>query len=199
MKKITVAEYAKLKGTSKAAVYKKIKRLNTTTEEINGREQILIIIDEDQGKPENNPNSTQVSTDNKPNSTKLNPDIQPNSTPISTPQIQPNSTQKPEDNIIELLKKQIQEKDKQIEEKDKQIEHLQTAADEKDKQLKEQFDKFAELLYRQQQLEAISQHKLLADGQEPPLQEETPEEQDHEQKQKKGFFSRIFKRNREER
>lgn len=186
MKKITVAEYAKLKGISKTAVYKKLKRLNTVKEEINGKEQILIIIDDnDTEKPENNPNSTTNSTEINPNSTinstELNPDTQPNSTTNSTP----DSTKFPDSDIIEVLRKQLQEKDKQIE-------RLQKATEEKDKQIKEQFDKFTELLYRQQQLEAITQSKLLGEGEA----ENKPEE---EQNKKPGFFSRLFKRKKEER
>lgn len=205
MKKLTVAEYAELKCISVQAVYKKINKLKTTEEERNGRKITLIIIDDEEPKPKeeeikpiSTDNSTSTATDLTPEDKVTSTSNSTSTASTSTPDIKPTSTDNSTSNIIEVLKTQLQEKDKQIE-------RLQDTVAEKDKQLKEQFDKFAELLYRQQQLEAITQHKLLKSGEaeeeitepEEKADDLQPEEaQDQEQTQKKGFFSRLFKRKR---
>lgn len=209
MKKLTVAEYADLKSISLQAVYKKINKLNTVEEERNGRKQIFIIVDEEpkskeeEIKPTSTSNSTPINSTSTPKDQE-NSTLNSTSTPAnSTPQIQPNTTNDLNPLLVELLQTQLKEKDKQIEEKDKQIERLQSAADEKDKQLKEQFDRLTALLARSQELEAIA-NRLLTEGKDTeetePLQDEeivaveTPEEEDQEPENKKGFFSRIFNR-----
>jgi len=184
MKKLTVAEYAISKGITKTAVYKKIKKLNTTEEEKNGRKILYIIVDDEppkdretEIKPDLNPNSTNLNQNFNGIKTEIKPDLNPN----STPEIKPISTEeKPETDIIDILNQQLQEKDRQLAEKDKQIERLH------------------ELLYRSQQLEAIT-HKLLGDGETEetePLQDNNTVEPEPKEKEpeKKGLFDWLFKR-----
>ena len=182
MKKLTVAEYAELNCISVQAVYKKINRLNTIEEERNGRKQILIILDEEPKNKEDiiKPDSTSNSTSTPDN---------------STPNIKPNSTNELNPNIIEILEAQLKEKDKQIE-------RLQKATEEKDKQIKEQFERLTQLIARSQELEARA-HTLLLEGET----EKEPEQKQgkiidintaEKQENKQGFFSRLFKRKKEE-
>ena len=176
MKKLTVAEYAKLHDISVQAVYKKVDRLKTVEEERNGRYITLIIVD-DEGQETS---KQEIKPDSTGNSTSTPQD--------STPEFKPDSTGELNQEIIEVLKQQLQEKDKQIE-------RLQ-------EENKAQFERFTELLYRSQQLEALT-HKLLEAGDlEPePLQDkdnDNPEKTDQEQPKKKGFFSRLFKKNKGE-
>lgn len=210
MTKLTVAEYAELKGISKVAAYKRIEkgRVRAVSEVYNGREQYLIIIGEDEETVEQEikPELTGDLTENKPNLTADKPDLTSSKSEIK-PELTGNLTANKPDltfqntDILELLKKQIQEKDKQIAEKDRQIERLQNAADEKDKQLKEQFDRLTALLARSQELEAIS-HRLLGEGeaaeqdnnQDSIVDIKTPDNESQEQTTKKGFFNRLFKR-----
>lgn len=201
MKKLTVAEYAELNCISVQAVYKKINRLNTIEEERNGRKQILIILDEEPKdkediiKPDSTSNSTSTPDDSTPKE-QTNSTSNSTSTPDnSTPNIKPNSTNELNPNIIEILEAQLKEKDKQIE-------RLQKATEEKDKQIKEQFERLTQLIARSQELEARA-HTLLLEGET----EKEPEQKQgkiidintaEKQENKQGFFSRLFKRKKEE-
>lgn len=212
MKKLTVAEYAELKGISKVAAYKRIEkgRVKAVSEVYNGREQYIIILGEDKEpiEPEIKPDLTEDLTKSKPDLTSNKPDLtddKPEIKPDLTEDLtddKPDLTSQNQDDktdILDLLKSQIQEKDKQIE-------RLQNAVDEKDKQLKEQFDRLTALIARSQELEALS-HKLLGEGEtdEPePLQDnsivvnEKPDNEEPEPPKKQGFFSRLFKRKKGE-
>ena len=209
--KLTVAEYAQKHKISVQAVYKKIDKLEVIEEEKNGK-TIKFILEEDKEDIKlSSTNSTTNSTEDiKPSSTTTNKeetadlgenttvgDIKPfstNSTTNSTEDIKPSSTaENPYIDYIKHLKSQIQEKDKQIE-------RLQNTIEEKDKQAKEQFEKLTDLLYRSQQLEAIT-HRLLGDGETTDKEDDitiiTPDKTDNntqsqEQTKKKGFFKRLF-------
>ena len=197
MTKLTVAEYAALKCITVQAVYKKINNLKTVEEKQNGRKKLFIIVEDEEPKT--------VEDEIKPNSTdNFNPSIS-----TSTPQIKPNSTGELNPALLELLQKQVQEKDKQIEEKDKQIERLQKAAEDKDKQIQEQFERFTALLMRSQELEALTHKLLLGQGEtaeEPPqeadnteeIEVEPPKPEEQEPPKKMGFFRRLFKRKKGE-
>lgn len=219
MSRLTVKEYADLHCISVQAVYKKINTLKTIEEVKNGRKQIFIIVGEEEPKPkeeEIKPSSTVNST---PAASTSTPQEQAASTVNSTPAaststapIQPISTYELNPALLEMLQAQIQEKDKQIEEKDKQIERLQNAADEKDRQIKDQFERLSALLLRSQELEALTHRLLLGQGEaaeeppqegdkaevietEPPKTEEAPpQDEDQEPPKKEGFFSRLIKR-----
>ena len=91
--------------------------------------------------------------------------------------------------ILPILEQQLKEKDKQIERLQEEIKTLHTAAAEKDKHIQEQAAKLSELLEQAQELNKNNQI-LIARTQETPLLE------DGERKQ--GFFSRLFKRQKEE-
>ena len=216
MTKLTVAEYAALKCITVQAVYKKINNLKTVEEKQNGRKKLFIIVEDEEPKTvedEIKPNSTDnfnpsISTSTDEDRAGSTDDFNP-SISTSTPQIKPNSTGELNPALLELLQKQVQEKDKQIEEKDKQIERLQKAAEDKDKQIQEQFERFTALLMRSQELEALT-HKLLLGqgetGEEPPqeadnteeIEVEPPKPEDQEPPKKMGFFRRLFKRKKGE-
>ena len=146
MKKLTVAEYAKLYNISVQAVYKKIEKLETVEEERNGRTITFIVINEAEEttagegiqpakveiQPENQPHSTDFQPEFQPNSTEFQPENEPKKVEIQ-PEIQPDFNQDTTALLITTLQEQIKEKDKQIE-------RLQKAAEEKDRQIKEQFE-----------------------------------------------------------
>lgn len=199
MSKLTVDEYAKLKGISKQAVYKKLTKLNTTEEKRNGKTITIIIVDDEElaeiQEEDIQPNSTALnSTVEKVENVENKPLFSNSAATYSTEEKQPNSTVELNQDLIELLKNQLNEKDKQIE-------RLQIANEEKEKRLKEQFDKLTELIYRSQQLEAQIQ-LLLPDGAkagEPAAEqnnnnvvEVNTQEQESQEKKKKGFFKRLF-------
>lgn len=184
--KLTVAEYAKLNNISVQAVYKRLHKLDTVEENINGRQQILIIIEE----------TTENEIDFKPIKSPIQPTLNlglnhlnPNSTenagglnllnPNSTEDIKPNSTTYSTE--LNLLKEQLNSKDAQIEGLQLTIQRLQDTIDNQNIEIKEQFDRFTTLLARAQELELLSQRLLT------------------EQEQKKqSFFDRIFKRKRKD-
>lgn len=216
MKKLTVAEYAKLYNISVQAVYKKIEKLETVEEERNGRTITFIVINEAEEttagegiqpaeveiQPENQPHSTDFQPDFQPNSTEFQPENEPKKVenqPDIQPEIQPDFNHLNATDATALLISTLQE---QIKEKDKQIERLQKAAEEKDKQIKEQFERLTQLINQEQQLGAATHKVLLGQG-EPEEEENVPpqvEEQNNkpaskeevEEKPKKGFWRRLF-------
>jgi len=202
MERLTIAEYAERNNISVQAVYKKLKKLKTVKEERGGRNITLIELGEDGAAEELNPiqpNSTDSQPQNQPNST----DSQPQNQPISTADIKPNSTQEEESSsLIELLKRQLEEKDRQLQEKDKQIDRLQAAGAEKDKQIQEQFERLSSLLLRSQELEAMTHKLLLGEPPEKDIQEAQPPEEiitttqpaeeTAQPPERKSFWKRLF-------
>ena len=208
MKKLTVAEYAKLYNISVQAVYKKIEKLETVEEERNGRTITFIVINEAEEttagegiqpaeveiQPENQPHSTDFQPEFQPNSTEFQPENEPKKVEIQ-PEIQPDFNQDTTALLITTLQEQIKEKDKQIE-------RLQKAAEEKDRQIKEQFERLTQLINQEQQLGAATHKVLLGQG-EPEEEENAPPQTEEEQvkpaprveieeKPKKGFLRRLF-------
>lgn len=203
MKKLTVAEYAKLHGISQTAVYKKLKRLETVEEVINGRKTTLILEPEGEGEQFNpiQPNSTQI----EDSSTPIQPQKVENQPTNSTP-FQPQKVENQPSNSTPIQPSYIAILEKQLEEKDKQIERLQEEAKEKDRQLQEQFDRLSSLLLRSQELEALTHKLLLGQGEETreePIVEDTEDIETHTEEpiqdtippeKKKSWFRRLFKR-----
>lgn len=208
MKKLTVAEYAKLYNISVQAVYKKIEKLETVEEERNGRTITFIVINEAEEttagegiqpakveiQPENQPHSTDFQPEFQPISTEFQPENEPKKVEIQ-PEIQPDFNQDTTALLITTLQEQIKEKDKQIE-------RLQKAAEEKDRQIKEQFERLTQLINQEQQLGAATHKVLLGQG-EPEEEENAPPQVEEEQvktaprveieeKPKKGFLRRLF-------
>lgn len=174
---LTIAEYAAIQGVSTTAVYK---RLSTSLKPfllmVDGQKCLDIrVLEQEQKSKESN-----GSERSKPKSSKLVHNVS-------------NSEKSPENDsliqILPILEQQLKEKDKQIERLQEEIKTLHTAAAEKDKHIQEQAAKLSELLEQAQELNKNNQI-LIARTQEPPLLE------DGERKQ--GFFSRLFKRQKEE-
>lgn len=205
MEKLTVKEYADLKGTSVQAVYKRIDKLTTIKEEKNGKEITFILVGENGADDFNHPQPSSTDDFNhpQPSSTPNDEGAKPSSTdnlnhsqPSLTEDVKPSSTTAPQgvDAVIDALREQLRQKDKQIE-------TLQ-------QQNKEQFDRLTELLLRSQQLEAITQRLLLEQPPEDNTTEEQPPEPENIKEEqpkvepietekevppeKKGFFRRLF-------
>lgn len=83
--------------------------------------------------------------------------------------------QSPTERILDILEKQLAEKDRQLQEKDKQIESLLKSLDDTQR-----------LLDQQQKLKAI-ETQLLIDK-----QEEKADNEEQKQEEKKGFLKRFF-------
>jgi len=156
MKLLTVAEYAELHDITTQAVYKKINRLNTITQERNGKTVTMIVIEDNEDiksapiSKEDNPETATPTPNNQPNTTNDNPETEEKPTDKTNPETatptqsyQPSAT---DTNIIEMLKDIIAEKDKQI------------------AKLQETTDKLTQLLSRSQELEAMTHKLLLAQG-----------------------------------
>ena len=175
MRKLTVNEYAKELGVSKASIYKRIahNRLKTTKETADNREITYILLDDKDIQPN--------STDSNPNSTPFQPDFQPLSTPSSTP-FQPDI--QPQADFIDFLKSQIEEKDRLIDElrktKDREIAELHT------------------LLFNQQELHAKDKALLTAYQEKERKSEEqaqeviAPEPQAAQEPKKRNWLYRLF-------
>lgn len=196
---MTVSEYALKTGKSKQSIYKRIRKgtIKTVEEIVNGKKTLFVLLYDDSNKsreveynPTNQPNLNPTTVEDNPNSNPHTVEDNPNNQPTFNPNSTPLDTTS---RILELLQRQL-------EEKDKQIERLQAENKEKDRQLQDQFERFSTLLLRSQELEAIT-HKLLGQGdsQEPtePIQDSNaapPQEQTAEDKprKKKSWFARLF-------
>ena len=112
MKKQTVRDYAEENYISRQAVYKKIDKgtLKTMKENIDGKEVIFILIDEDPTEESNLTNSTPIQPqDNQettPNSTSIQPSIQPYI------------------EMIDLLKQELADRKDELKDRDRTIETL---------------------------------------------------------------------------
>lgn len=194
MKLLTVAEYAELHDITTQAVYKKINRLKTITQERNGKTVTMIVIEDSEDNnsapisKEDNPETATPTPNNQPNATNDNPETEEEPTDktnsedaTTTPSYQPTAT---DTNIIEMLKEIIAEKDKQI------------------AKLQDTTDKLTQLLSRSQELEAMTHKLLLGQGEiktadngsiEVVETEQTTEGQTTAQpKQKKKLFQWLF-------
>ena len=210
MKRLTIAEYAELKGISVQAVYKKLKKLNTIKEERNGREIFLIVVEDEtdtaadveKGLGAIQHNTTELnpySTDNKQENQPEEVENQPQTKQASTPDINPNLTTLQQESLKDAL---IANLSKQLEEKEKLIDWLQKAIDERDRQLKEQFDNLTQLLHQEQQLGAATHKLLLGQGEAAEEESGAPPQaaeevsraaaDGEEKKKRKSWFSRLF-------
>lgn len=174
---LTIAEYAAIQGVSKQAVYQRLDgSLKPFLKVIKGQKVLDFAALPEEKKKELEQDSSQCSIQRLINVEQEKK--------IPTSPENDNLTQ-----ILPILEQQLKEKDKQIERLQEEIKTLHTAAAEKDKHIQEQAAKLSELLEQAQELNKNNQI-LIARTQEPPLLE------DGERKQ--GFFSRLFKRQKEE-
>lgn len=174
---LTIAEYAAIQGVSKQAVYQRLDgSLKPFLKVIKGQKVLDFAALPEEKKKELEQDSSQCSIQRLINVEQEKK--------IPTSPENDNLTQ-----ILPIIEQQLKEKDKQIERLQEEIKTLHTAAAEKDKHIQEQAAKLSELLEQAQELNKNNQI-LIARTQEPPLLE------DGERKQ--GFFSRLFKRQKEE-
>lgn len=181
-KYITIKEYADIRGVSVSSVYK---RLNTTLQqylvEVENRKMLNIEVLEAEGLKKSNGEVEENSTSEVENS--------------STP-----------------LQKQLEAKDRQIEALNELIKSLQDSNKQKDDFIQEQSKKLTELL-EQSNILLQNNQLLLADKKKDKKEDivvndaeivnesidDSPEDKDNENndninKEKKGFFSRLFGR-----
>lgn len=178
---LTIAEYAAIQGVSKQAVYQRLDgSLKPFLKVIKGQKVLdFAALPEEKKKELEQDSSQDSSQDSIQRLINLEQqEIMPN-VPGNDSLIQ----------ILPILEQQLKEKDKQIERLQEEIKTLHTAAAEKDKHIQEQAAKLSELLEQAQELNKNNQI-LIARTQEPPLLEDG--------ERKKGFFSRLFKRQKEE-
>lgn len=174
---LTIAEYAAIQGVSKQAVYQRLDgSLKPFLKVIKGQKVLDFAALPEEKKKELEQDSSQDSIQRLINleQQEIMPNIPENDSLIQ---------------ILPILEQQLKEKDKQIERLQEEIKTLHTAAAEKDKHIQEQAAKLSELLEQAQELNKNNQI-LIARTQEPPLLEDG--------ERKKGFFSRLFKRQKEE-
>ena len=168
MKKITVAEYHKETGLSKKTIYKKIDqgKLKTETQYINNR-PITFIVLEGQGFTPDLPPSPEGNLPPSPEGNeKVNGNRENFNGILGGQSFTPDLPPSPEGNlppslnsVVELLEKQLSEKDRQIAEKDKQINTLL-----------EQIKQAQSLIDQEQRLHAGTR-ALLKEAEEPENQE----------------------------
>ena len=189
MKKQTVRDYAEENYISRQAVYKKIDKgtLKTMKENIDGKEVIFILIDEDPTEESNLTNSTPIQPQDNQETTQKQDETTPNSTPIQPQDNQettPNSTSiqpsiQPYIEMIDLLKQELADRKDELKDRDRTIETL------------------TRLLDQEQHLHA--QTRLLLKGYQDKEEMENPKEEsqeepiaDQEPKKKTNWFRRWF-------
>ena len=166
---LTIAEYAKIKGISTTAVYKRLKTsLQPFTTVVNGKKCLLstvLELDEAGGL--------------EPFETKVETVVNPVAGAV--------------DSAIQALQDQLKEKDRQIERLQEESAELRRAGAEKDKFIQEQSAKLSLLLEQSQELQRNNQI-LLGYSQAKPKEEEPQAiEPPKEEEVKKGFWRKIFK------
>lgn len=166
---LTVAEYAKIKGISTAAVYKKLNgSLQPFTTVVNGKKCLL--------------------------STVLLMEEKESCQPLITVD---NPSTGAAEAAIKALQEQLAEKDKQIERLQEEAAELRRAGADKDKFIQEQSSKLTLLLEQSQELQRNNQillgysHTAAKENKE-GLVEAEEEQPEQEQKKKTGFWKKIF-------
>ena len=168
-KYLTVSEYAKLKGISTTAVYKKLNgSLKPFQTVVNGKKCLL---------------STVLELDEKEISNQVSNQFETVSNPATT------ATEK----AIQALIEQLQEKDKQIERLQAEMEELRTTGAEKDRFIQEQATKLSLLLEQSQELQRNNQI-LLGYSQAKPKEEEPEAIEPKREEPKKSIWKRIFRK-----
>ena len=180
---ITVAEYARIRGCSTAAVYK---RLDTTlkpySKTVNNKtylsRQVLVdeglITVENQGEPEPEENKgVEITVDN---------DLKPPQQPESPALLE----------TIKILEKQLEAKDREIDRLHQENEDIKNQLAEAARHNQEHTEKLTELLAQAQELNRNNQI-LLAQATQPALIEAPqPEAPPEQPPKKKGWFARWF-------
>lgn len=188
---ISISEYAKLRGVSVAAVYKRLDgTLKPYTKTINGKKCISKRAFELDGIQQ------------------VIEGFQPGLNTVETRQVQDKEEEAaaPADaallKALEALQNQLSEKDKQIERLQEETADLRRSAAEKDKFIQEQSNRLSLLLEQSQELQRNNQILLgaaqgvkpvPAEHQEAQAEEEAAApEAPGEKKEKKGFFKWLF-------
>lgn len=206
---ITIAEYAKRRGVSVAAVYKRLDgTLKEYVKEIDGKKFLSVDVLAAEGITPVEKGfipgyNTQETTDaGKPGENQEAPASQEQTPPVFL-------------GVLEALEKQLAEKDKQIERLQEQAAELRQEAQEKDKFIREQSSRLSLLLEQSQELQRNNQILLrLAQGgkeeteeaqeapveaqdatppaEQPASQEEAPAEETTGTEERRGFWRRLF-------
>lgn len=164
---LTIAEYAKIKGISTAAVYKRLKTsLQPFITIVNGKKCLLSTVLEDSAErgcqPSCKPVVNQLSTVDNPAAGAV-------------------------EAALAALQKQLQEKDKQIEKLQEEAAEMRRTAAEKDKFIQEQSTRLSVLLEQSQELQRNNQILLgYSASKAPPEPSEPPTTEN-------GFFKKIFR------
>lgn len=207
---ITIAEYAKRRDVSVAAVYKRLDgTLKEYVKEIDGKKFLSVDVLAAEGiKPVEKgfiPGyNTQETTDaGNPGENQEAPASQEQTPPVFL-------------GVLEALERQLAEKDKQIERLQEQAAELRQEAQEKDKFIREQSSRLSLLLEQSQELQRNNQILLrLAQGgkeeteeaqeapveaqdatppaEQPASQEEAPAEETTGTEERRGFWRRLFR------
>ena len=178
---ITIAEYAKIRGCSTAAVYK---RLDTTLKPYKKTvdrktylsrqlliDEGLITVDNQSGENTSRFQPVEITVDN---------DVKP-----------PNDTESPSLlEVVKALERQLENREKEIDRLHQENNELKTQLNEAAKHNQENTEKLMELLAQSQELNRNNQ-LLLAQARQPEqLEEKVIEEKPEQQPKKKGWFAR---------
>ena len=194
MIKLTVAEYHNRKKVSKKTIYKWIDqgKLKTEKELVNNKPITFIILEEQDLTPDL-PSSPEVNKPSSPDEKEKDNGNKENFSDISegqdlTPDLpsspEVNKPPSPVDEIIDLLKQQLIEKDRQLAEKDKQLNNLV-----------EQINQFQKLLDQEQQLHARTTLLLTEYQKKGEMKEEEKQSQQaqtQEPKKKRSWLYKLF-------
>ena len=203
---LSVKEFAEAAEISQQAVYKQLNgRLKPFIKSKGKKKLIAAAALEEFYSIDDSENSTQVEKVEQPNSTLKNQDIQPKVEEVE----QLDSTEKTDDKRQQLLEDQIKELQRQIQEilKNEQEEKqfLRDQIKQKDKQIESLTDnlmiaqqlaaadkkKLLEIEAKQQEIVEAEDHNV--NTMEDPESEDLKKNPDHKS-EKKGFFTRFFRR-----
>ena len=188
---ITIAEYAKARNVSAAAVYKRLDgTLKKYVKEIDGKKFLSVEILAAEGVK---------TVDNEAGKGLITQEGKEEEAPASQDTTPPAILE-----ALEALEKQLAEKDKQIERLQEEAREARTAAAEKDKFIQEQSRTLATLLEQSQELQKNNQILLgITQGMKPAIQEaattpaeaqeDTQEGKEEEAPAKPGFWKRLFR------
>lgn len=180
---ITIAEYARIRGCSTAAVYKRLETTlkpykKTVDKKTYLSRQLLI----DEGL---------VTVDNPGPETDGN--FQPVESTVENGLKPPNETESPALlEVVKTLERQLEAREKEIDRLHQENDDLKTQLNEAARHNQENTEKLMELLAQAQELNRNNQ-LLLAQARQPEqLEEKIIEETPEQQPKKKGWFARWF-------
>ncbi len=179
---ITVAEYAKIRGCSTAAVYKRLETtLKPYSKTVNKKIYLSrqILIDEGLSTVENQ------AGENSTGPQRLNPTVSNLQKPFG------NDEESIASQAIKVLEGQLIAKDQEIARLHKEIEDLKEQLNDAMKHNQEHTDKLTELLAQSNELNRNNQI-LLAQAQDPKQPEQLPEQIQEPEKKKSWFRTWFF-------